>query len=148
MLHGAEHRHSPNPRNPIGVQNAVGTDHGEALNYGLSNQQTVKRIAVMKRQIQNFGEVIDLGRHQFNVIPSHFTRNQNAIRFGQFELAQTDFNRNFPKRHDTNENLVGRILNQVKSVQSELVFPLNKPEEAICVQEQCHLMSSVTWCTE
>src|SRR4051812_49319865 len=87
----------PKKRNAVRRKMRIAGNNSHSLDNGLRNNQPIKRITVMPRQIEQFAVMTKILRKRSETICFQSSWEQLLIRHRQPEFAQAHFNRDFPR---------------------------------------------------
>ena len=71
---------------------------------------------------------------QLYYIPVHVFRHEVRKREGEYESAQTGFDRHFPEACDTEQPFIGTVLDELACIGAESRIAANKPEKSVRIE--------------
>src|SRR2546423_285829 len=99
-------------------------------------------IAMMKRQCRNTQRIADRDVEQGDIVQLQLIGHEQIERLAQMELAQADLDRHLPHARYTEKDVVARRFNERAGMRAERCVVLNKPDEAMGIEEHIHAMYS------
>jgi hypothetical protein len=136
------HRNLPNASNGVTVQSEVPTDDGDVFDNRLCDDESIERIAMMKRQIGQGRGMLRLDRHEPEAIIENGLLDEFAKRDMQRVLLDADLDGNLSVACRTDEDRVAGILNGGSSRSGEFWIVKVKPEQHVRIQQHVHGMYS------
>ena len=122
----------------IFVKDGVCGEHGHFLDSGLSDQEAIERVMVMKREIGDGESMLVRNIERQNSPISYPLRDAVCGRLGQCQPAYTEFDGDFPRRGGREEERAAFVLEKVARGPIQLVRRSKSLEENVRVEEVVH----------
>jgi hypothetical protein len=126
----------PKHRHSIGCKVAILRNRRKGLRQGLGDEQTIERVSMMFRKLQQHLIVPEIWGDYLKPVGQNCAGKNLLIRNVQNELAQPDFDRDFPRRSMTDPCRVALVLDRPSGGWAELLAALQEPKQRMGVEQQ------------
>src|SRR5262245_24222257 len=138
-----QNRRSPDSANGVRVEGRISTDNRHALDDGLGNEQSVKRVTVVERQCDQFGRVARLDGQDCEAVIDDGLLDESGERDVQGVFPDAELDRHLPVAGRADRHLVCRIFDVLLGSGTQLRVIEVVPEERVRVEQHVHGMYSV-----
>lgn len=111
-----------------------------ALHHGLSNQHAVKRVSMMEREFGHLFAVRHFDGKPDDQVPLHFLLDGLYPCLLQLQLAETDFDGDFPQARCTQVDLVLSVQKGFPGSFAQTTVASQQPEERMGIDQNFHSM--------
>jgi hypothetical protein len=128
----------PDPLNTVAPEDWIGGHDCQSFLEGLRGEQAIEWIAVMEWQAGHPRDMVDVDPKFTKTVRRELFGDEPFDTSGNFELAETRLDGEFPATRDAHEALALRMRNRLSSFRGHLWSVGYPPEEGVGVEQEAH----------